>query len=109
MREGVDMPVLFLLVCFFLRLCFNVLFSGHLTHYQTKFLDWSKLKAFQFADDKSNLAEKLEFVFGRVENIVGKGDKRAMMALDRSPESFSPQMKSTSLFLWFQLVTPGWG
>ena len=32
--------------------------------------------------------------------------KRAMMALDRSPESFSPQMNSTSLFLWFQLVTP---
>ena len=34
-------------------------------------------------------------------------DKRAMMALDHSPESFSPQMNSTSLFLWFQLVTPG--
>ena len=30
-------------------------------------------------------------------------NKRAMMALDRSPESFSPQMNSTSLF---QLVTP---
>ena len=29
-----------------------------------------------------------------------------MMALDRSPESFSPQMNSTSLFLWFKLVTP---
>ena len=28
------------------------------------------------------------------------------MALDRSPESFSPQMNSTSLFLWFQLVIP---
>ena len=34
-----------------------------------------------------------------------KGNKRAMMALDRSPESFSPQLNSTSLFLWFQLVT----
>ena len=32
-----------------------------------------------------------------------------MMALDRSPESFSPQMNSTSLFLWFQLVTPRGG
>ena len=31
------------------------------------------------------------------------------MALDRSPDSFSPQMNSTSLFLWFKLVTPGWG
>ena len=29
-----------------------------------------------------------------------------MMALDHSPESFSPQMNSTSLFLWFQLVIP---
>ena len=27
------------------------------------------------------------------------------MDLDRSPESFSPQTGSTSLFLWFQLVT----
>ena len=31
------------------------------------------------------------------------------MALDRSPESFSPQMNSTSLFLWFELVTLGVG
>ena len=29
-----------------------------------------------------------------------------MMALDRSPESFSPQMNPTSLFLSFELVTP---
>ena len=29
-----------------------------------------------------------------------------MMALDRSSESFSPQINSTSLFLWFQLVIP---
>ena len=32
-------------------------------------------------------------------------NKRAMTALDRSPESFSPQLNSTSLILWFQLVT----
>ena len=31
------------------------------------------------------------------------------MALDHSPESFSPQMSSTSLFLWFHLLTPGPG
>ena len=37
-----------------------------------KVLDWSKLKA--FADNKLNLAEKLKFVLGRVENIVGKGE-----------------------------------
>ena len=29
-----------------------------------------------------------------------------MMALDRSAELFSPQMNSTSLFLWLQLVIP---
>ena len=33
-------------------------------------------------------------------------NKRAMMALDRSPESFSPQINSTCLFLCFQLVIP---
>ena len=36
-------------------------------------------------------------------------NKRAMMALDCSPESFFPQMNSTSLFLWFKLVIPGVG
>ena len=72
-----------------------------------KFLDLSKLKA--FADDKINVNQKQKFFLGWVENIAGKEDKRAMMALDRSPEAFSPQMNSTFLFLWFQLVTPGVG
>ena len=36
------------------------------------FLDWSKLKV--FADDKIDVAEKLEFALGRVKNIVGKGE-----------------------------------
>ena len=36
-------------------------------------------------------------------------NKRAMMALDRSPESVYLKMSSTFLFLWFQLVTPGVG
>ena len=35
-------------------------------------LDLSKLKA--YADDKITVTEKLKFVFGRVENIVGKGE-----------------------------------
>ena len=35
-----------------------------------KFLDWSKFKA--FADDKIKVTEKLQFVYGRAENIVGK-------------------------------------
>ena len=38
-----------------------------------KVLDRPKLKA--FADDKSNVAEKLKFVFGMIENIVGKRQK----------------------------------
>ena len=33
-------------------------------------------------------------------------NKRAMMALDRSPESFSSQMNSTFLFLWFLIMIP---
>ena len=37
-----------------------------------KILDWSKLRA--YADDKINVTEKLKFVLGRVENIVGKGE-----------------------------------
>ena len=37
-----------------------------------KVLDWPKLKA--FTDDKINVTEKLNFVEGRVENIVGKGE-----------------------------------
>ena len=37
-----------------------------------KILDWFKLKA--FADDKINVTEKLKFVVGMVENVVGKGE-----------------------------------
>ena len=35
-----------------------------------KIVHWSELKA--FADNKTNVAEILKFVLGRVENIVGK-------------------------------------
>ena len=37
-----------------------------------KILDWSKFKA--FADDKINAGEKLKTVYGRVEDIVRKGE-----------------------------------
>ena len=37
-----------------------------------RILGWSKLKA--FADNKLNATEKLKFVLGWVENIVGKGE-----------------------------------
>ena len=36
------------------------------------FLDRSILKALNFADEKLYFIEKLQFVLGRVENIVGK-------------------------------------
>ena len=45
----------------------------------TKNLDLSKLK--EFADDKIVLAEKLNVVLGRVENIVGKGENAAYQQL----------------------------
>ena len=47
-------------------------FSGKLFTKQQKILDGSKLKA--FADNKMNMIEKLKWVLGRVENIVGKGE-----------------------------------
>ena len=37
-----------------------------------KILDWSRLKA--YADNNLNVHQKLNFVLGRVENIVGKGE-----------------------------------
>ena len=39
-----------------------------------KIVGWSKLKV--FADDKINVTEKWKFVGGKVENIVGKGEKK---------------------------------
>ena len=37
-----------------------------------KIVDWSNLKA--SAGDKIRVTEKLKFVLGRVENIMGKGE-----------------------------------
>ena len=37
-----------------------------------KILDWSKFK--ELADDKINVTEKVTLGFGRIENIVGKGE-----------------------------------
>ena len=49
--------------------------------------DRSKLKA--FADNKLNLAEKLKIVFGRVENIVGKGENADYQHFLLLPQFFS--------------------
>ena len=51
-----------------------------------KFVDCSKLKA--IADDKSNVAEKLEFVLGRVESIVEKGENAGYQHFLLFPQCF---------------------
>ena len=52
-----------------------------------KFLDWSKFKA--SADDKINVNEKFKFIFGRVENIVGKGENAGYQHFLLFPTMFS--------------------
>ena len=39
-----------------------------------KIIDMSKLKA--FADNKTDMIEKLKFVLGSIGNIVGKGERK---------------------------------
>ena len=51
-----------------------------------KILDWSKLKA--FADDKITVIEKLWFVLGRIENIVGKGENAGYQHFILFPQCF---------------------
>ena len=60
-----------------------------------------------FCCTKGNHSHGLRFHWDKFTSQ--NGNKRAMMALDCSPESLSSQMNSTSLFLWFQLVTLGVG
>ena len=51
------------------------------------FLDWSKLKAL-IADDKINMTEKLEFVLGQIEKIVGKGENACYQHFLLYPQCF---------------------
>ena len=53
-----------------------------------KIMEWSKMKA--FADNKMNvdLTEKLKFVLGRVENIVGKRETTAYKHFLLFPQCF---------------------
>ena len=60
-----------------------------------KFLDWSRLKA--LADDKINVTEKLKFVFGRVENIVGKGENAGDRHFLLFPQRFQKASSTGSL------------
>ena len=52
-----------------------------------KILDRSKLKA--VVDEKINVREKLKFVLGSMENIVGKGKKCWLPAFSPFPAMFS--------------------
>ena len=60
-----------------------------------KFLDWSKLK--ELADDKINVTEKLNFVSGREENIVGKGENAVYQIFLFFPQCFQKASLSASL------------
>ena len=51
-----------------------------------KIYGWSKLKA--FADDIINATEKLKFVLGRVENVVGKGENAGYQHFLLFPQCF---------------------
>ena len=57
-----------------------------LTLPNNKILDKSKFKA--FADDKMILTQKLKFVLGREENIVGKGENAGYQHFLLFPQCF---------------------
>ena len=52
-----------------------------------KSLDWSKLKALK--EDKIIVTEKLKFVLGRIENIMGKGEIAGYQHFLLFPKMFS--------------------
>ena len=67
-----------------------------------KILDWFKLKT--FVDNKINVTEKLKFVFGRVENIVGKGENAGYQHFLLFPQCFQMASYSGSLkvaIVWY--------
>ena len=51
-----------------------------------KYLDWSKPKA--FADKKINTTEKMKFVYGRVQHVVGKGENAGYQYFLLYPQCF---------------------
>ena len=58
-------------------------------------IDWSKLKV--FADDKLNINEKLKFCFGKVENIMGKGENAGYKHFLFFPQCFQMSSSQGSL------------
>ena len=60
----------------------------------TNIVDLSKLIA--FADNKLNMTQKLKFAFGRVENIVGKGENAGYQHFLLFPQCFQKASLSGS-------------
>ena len=79
----------------------NMWFDNPLMLYQTT---KSKLKA--VADNKCSVTQKLKFVFARVENITGKGEKCCFPAFPSFPTLFSMALKpfSTKSLSWYYVV-----
>ena len=59
-----------------------------------KILDQSKIQA--LADSKINMNKKLKFVFGRVENIVAKGENAGYQHFPFFPQCFQKASYSGS-------------
>ena len=60
-----------------------------------RILDWSKFEA--LADDKINVTEKLKFVLGRVENIMGKEENSGYQHFLLFPQCFPKPSSLESL------------
>ena len=60
-----------------------------------RILDWSKFKA--FADNKSNVIEKLKFVLQRTESMVGKGENAGFQHFLLFPLCFQRPLSWVSL------------
>ena len=66
-----------------------------------KFLDWSRFKAFE--DNKINVSERLKFVLGSWENIVGKGENAGYQHFLLFRQCFPKSSFSRSLS-WYCVV-----
>ena len=74
--------------------CYRILFTSQISLWATlnsfpndKILDWFKLK--DFADDKINVTQRLNFILGMAENFVGKEEKCPLPPFSSFPTMFS--------------------
>ena len=76
-------------------LCGNGLIYTINSFPNNKILDWSNLEA--FADGQIIVREKLKFVWGRVEKVVGKGENAIYQHFLIFPQCFQKASFSRSL------------